>query len=433
MLGQTAAKSSRTEMAVSTISACLLSVLLQFSQSQAGIPHIVARHETRLAAASSEIGSSAHPEGESGDINLLDAADKLAIRFRGYPELTGEYRVSADRTISIPVIGRIPLSKLTLADLENNLSKRVFEVAGKEGYVTVEISSYRPFYVVGQVKNPGAIQWQPGLSVLQAVALSGGTAIPLPQKNQVTGIVEELSRAPLQRALDVKMRALAKLARLRAENLGETEVKIPDELSKIAGPELASELVSRETAILLNEKNSFESQREILEKGIGLANQELEGLNERKAFFENQIKLRRQYSAKIAELLSNAPALQKDRMAMEDNMRMLDLEEKSTNVRVAIAQVQSSLVGLNRDLTMLSANRESGRQLESANIERELAQANIEIDDERAKIGVGPGQTTAIKTIYQITRKSDHGPMNLAADESSSLEPGDVLIVNLER
>src|SRR5947209_1923725 len=39
--------------------------------------------------------------------DYLAAAERLTLRFKGYPELTGDYRVSPDHTISIPVVGRV--------------------------------------------------------------------------------------------------------------------------------------------------------------------------------------------------------------------------------------------------------------------------------------------------------------------------------------
>ena len=38
----------------------------------------------------------------------------------------------------------------------------------------VDVIAYRPFYIHGEVNNPGAYSYQPGMTVDQAVALAGG-------------------------------------------------------------------------------------------------------------------------------------------------------------------------------------------------------------------------------------------------------------------
>jgi len=40
--------------------------------------------------------------------------------------------------------------------------------------VTVAISNFRPFYVLGEVQKPGEYQYRSGLNVLSAIAVAGG-------------------------------------------------------------------------------------------------------------------------------------------------------------------------------------------------------------------------------------------------------------------
>ena len=88
--------------------------------------------------------------------------------------MTGEYRIASDGTLSVPVIGRIDLKEMSLADLEQELTRRVIEISGRTTYVTAEIIAYQPIFVTGFVSKPGALEWHPGLTVLQAEALAGG-------------------------------------------------------------------------------------------------------------------------------------------------------------------------------------------------------------------------------------------------------------------
>ncbi len=83
-------------------------------------------------------------------------AERLSIKFHDYADLTGDYRIDADGTISIPVIGRVAVNGMSPLQLETVLAERVTSVTGREAYVTVEIAGYRPVFVSGYVSHPGA-------------------------------------------------------------------------------------------------------------------------------------------------------------------------------------------------------------------------------------------------------------------------------------
>jgi len=105
----------------------------------------------------------------------IGPGDKLTITVFGEEDMSlKEVRVETSGTISFPLLGELPVNKLTITELENELIKRL-----KNGYlnkpeVTVSMLEYRLFYVNGQVKNPGGYNFVDGLTVQKAVALAGG-------------------------------------------------------------------------------------------------------------------------------------------------------------------------------------------------------------------------------------------------------------------
>jgi protein involved in polysaccharide export with SLBB domain len=62
----------------------------------------------------------------------------------------------------------------TLRELEQKLTRRLEGGFVNKPYVTVEIAEYRPFFILGEVNNPGSYPYKPGLSALNAVAVAGG-------------------------------------------------------------------------------------------------------------------------------------------------------------------------------------------------------------------------------------------------------------------
>ncbi len=112
---------------------------------------------------------------DSGMSNYrLGTGDTLSINVYDEKELSVEKaRLSDAGTISVPMLGEIKVSGMTVSELESRI------VEGLKKYlisprVTVSIWQYRDVFVNGQVNKPGGFPFQPGLTVRKAVAVAGG-------------------------------------------------------------------------------------------------------------------------------------------------------------------------------------------------------------------------------------------------------------------
>lgn len=76
--------------------------------------------------------------------------------------------------INYPFLGELKLVGLTLSEVENLIYEGLKEDYLVNPSVAVSIVEYRPFFIDGEVKNPGGYPYQPGLSVNKAAALAGG-------------------------------------------------------------------------------------------------------------------------------------------------------------------------------------------------------------------------------------------------------------------
>jgi polysaccharide export outer membrane protein len=104
----------------------------------------------------------------------LGTGDKLRITVFGEEALTGEFAVGDRGTVSFPLIGEVPAAKHSVAEFKSSLT-----AALKDGYlldprVAVEVLTYRPYYVLGEVGKPGEYPYTSGLTVLNAVAAASG-------------------------------------------------------------------------------------------------------------------------------------------------------------------------------------------------------------------------------------------------------------------
>jgi polysaccharide export outer membrane protein len=90
--------------------------------------------------------------------------------------LTGDYTVGANGTISMPLIGEVPARDQTTGEFEQALVKRlsVEENILVDPSVSVQVEAYRPFFILGEVKNPGQCPCPYETTVFSAVAIAGG-------------------------------------------------------------------------------------------------------------------------------------------------------------------------------------------------------------------------------------------------------------------
>src|SRR5205807_7918376 len=98
----------------------------------------------------------------------------LRVTVFGEDKLSGEYQVDSAGFLSLPLAGTIKGAGLTKPELEQALTTKLKSEYLRNPKVTVDVVSYRPFYVLGEVSKPGEYQFRSGLNVLSAIAIAGG-------------------------------------------------------------------------------------------------------------------------------------------------------------------------------------------------------------------------------------------------------------------
>ena len=115
----------------------------------------------------------------------LDAGDRLRVVVYGQEGLTNTYSISAGGTITMPLIGAVPARGRTPQSLAADISARLRNGFIREPSVAVEIESYRPFFILGEVQAPGQYPYVPNMTAESAVAIAGGFS-PRARKDRVT-------------------------------------------------------------------------------------------------------------------------------------------------------------------------------------------------------------------------------------------------------
>jgi polysaccharide export outer membrane protein len=105
---------------------------------------------------------------------LLDTGDRLRVVVYDQPSLTNIYEVDQSGRVSMPLIADVDARGATTDELAQRIEARLATAYLREPDVTVEVSAYRPFFVLGEVQTPGQFAYVPGITAETAIAMAGG-------------------------------------------------------------------------------------------------------------------------------------------------------------------------------------------------------------------------------------------------------------------
>ncbi len=127
----------------------------------------------------------------------LGPGDELTLRVYDQPQLSGAFIVDDSGMIDLPLLGLVPASGQTAEGLASAIAaglraKNLILAAS----VAVEISKYRPFYILGEVNAPGQYPYHPDMTVLTAISIAGGFTYRAEQ--DYAGVTRDTGSDPAQ-------------------------------------------------------------------------------------------------------------------------------------------------------------------------------------------------------------------------------------------
>ncbi len=344
--------------------------------------------------------------------------------YEEWSALGGEFIVPGNGEVALPVIGLVPIAKMDNAALAEDIAKRLQEKTGlvKKPDVSVEVVEYPPFYVLGDVAKPGEYRFRDGLTVLQAVALSGG-------ERRAQQTADEIRLAGELRALeDEAMRRMARIARLEAESTGAKEIRFPalDHSDSTA----TASIINQERMIFSARAEEIERQTASLSDLRALLGSEIEVLKEKSAALENSIKSTDKELTGVKSLIAKgfaAASRQSDleRALADRRVDQLDLATEIMRARQGMAEATRNLEGIKsrrRTEVALELQTEQAALVQNR-LKRDLTQRLLvdALSPEPTKGGNGVS--------FTIRRDVEGRSTTIAAEDRTLLEPGDVLDV----
>ncbi len=98
----------------------------------------------------------AHAATTGIPVYTLGSGDRVKVSVFGESDLSGEFEISGNGTIAVPLVGKIRAKGLSVRQLELEVTRLLLDGYLKKPRVNIEVVNYRPFYILGEVKRPGA-------------------------------------------------------------------------------------------------------------------------------------------------------------------------------------------------------------------------------------------------------------------------------------
>ncbi|MEO1397497.1 MAG: polysaccharide biosynthesis/export family protein [Pseudomonadota bacterium] len=104
----------------------------------------------------------------------LDAGDRVRVTVFEQTDLTNTYVVDKAGYIAFPLVGSVAARGHTIKEIEGQIAAKLSQGFIRSPDVSVEVDRYRPFFIMGEVATSGQYTYVPGMTVQNAIAISGG-------------------------------------------------------------------------------------------------------------------------------------------------------------------------------------------------------------------------------------------------------------------
>ncbi len=104
----------------------------------------------------------------------LGPGDKIKVTIFGEDDLSGDYDVNDQGELDLPLVGRVKVAGSTLSQIQTVITEKYDQSFLVNPKVSLEVLNYRPFFILGEVKNPASYPCTGGMTVINAVVLAGG-------------------------------------------------------------------------------------------------------------------------------------------------------------------------------------------------------------------------------------------------------------------
>lgn len=347
-------------------------------------------------------------------------------------DLSGSFQVAADGTVSVPLLGRVHVADADLACAEAATRLAYFAALQTPATVTASFDARPQVLVKGAVRAPGTYSFTPGLTVDRLLAAAGAVGDG------------EIEAAATQAAL---VQRRNDLLNLQAQKLGLQLKQRRLEAAADGAPEIRLDAREREQVLRLLGPERLQAERSALraelEEAMALEAQKQAGLSDlsaRIADLESQVSLA---NAQLDELAQRRDELQrfKERgfvLAQQLDGTVFNImvsERFQRGVKASLLTLQSEARLAREGLVAAKAQRQRELAMQIRDAAEAANQIEAQLRTVRSDLALldptAAGSDTGVMLELVIIRPTEAGPVDLPAETTTRLLPGDLLSVTV--
>jgi protein involved in polysaccharide export with SLBB domain len=381
---------------------------------------------------------------------LLGPQDKLRLKIYEWrasrdvifewTALNDEFTIGPGGTLSLPFVGDIQAEGATSKDLGRAIGNRLMQQMGlgREPDVAVEVVQFRPFYIVGHVTQPGEFPFRPGLTVLQALSIAGGLRT---REEDIARLEREVIAGQGEVGILAlnNISLLARKARLEAELAGASEISFPGQLTERRSEGSVSIMMEQERAIFNARRDGLKTQVRALEELKEFLTEELASLKKQLTFHDKQIELVQKELSGVSTLVkkgySAAPReISLQRTLADVQSSRLSAETALLRAHQEISRTDISILELRNQFAneVTVALRETQALLDETSRKADTAvQLLYESEVAAPRLLALRTQAERAEPKFIIMRPTGNGTTKLPAKETTEVEPGDTIKVEI--
>lgn len=353
----------------------------------------------------------------------------------------GQFAVTSDGVVFLPLIGEVSASDRTLAELAQDISNKIQLKVGltQAPSVAVQIVKYRSFYLLGDIENPGEFEFRPGMNVMQAVSVGGGFRRSAGNDYSIIQRDKISRRGELSTLAISQMELIAKQSRLLAEIEDSDRITWPKELVSGNISSAAQKAMQEETQLFNARRSEQRSQLDNLNNNRQVLAKEVAALADKEATLGRQRELINKDLQNVRDLMMKGLAISSRELAAEQSAAASD--NNKLDLQVAKLRATQEIARIEREIITMQSKRKNESLRDIADVREKISTNKSKIStiltilktinesDDYANSDERGG--TAVKFI--IYRSNQQKSDKIDADEFDDLMPGDTLRVQIQR
>lgn len=371
------------------------------------------------------------------DNYLINVGDELEFDILDDDTDPQRFTVGRDGMVQLPFIGGLRVEAIAVSEARE-LIRRTYierEIFVNPG-VELSIASFRPIFVLGDVRSPGNYDYQPFLTAEQAVGLAGGPAISA--NNEEARVLEKRNLEGSLTSLEYDIALFAtQIARVQAQLRGASSVQwsdVPVAVRPDVNRELFDEHKTTEDQIIRLEAADFANRRQLLTDAVNEAERRVSLLDQRSDVLANALAVTENEENRVRDLVERGliPKSEVNDTTLAVSRaegQLLQVKEQRSSALVQLSELQGRLSQFDatRTKTLFSEAQQFWSEINKLITNR--ASVRDRLDLLQQWMNAASGLETELLVEYQVRRREDGGVRNILLQPFDELAPGDLLVI----